>query len=180
MKLNTVQICIALLIYWAGLCNASAFYDSGAQRWLNRDPIEENGFEILRERNAVMVLIDGQSKDLYRFIDNSAINTVDWFGLAIIYSACSASEAAQCSALGYNGCLNWHNYGTLGNQYVEEWGTTCFHKDPPPPSASSCPPAKPPFWPPDLYRNNPPRLPPLDPAPPLKLPPFQRPPWWKN
>ena len=43
IKSNAVLIVVALLAYWAGLCNASAFYDPGTQRWVNRDPIEEYG-----------------------------------------------------------------------------------------------------------------------------------------
>jgi len=38
---------VALIAYWVGLCNASAFYDHSAQRWLNRDPLGEFGFETL-------------------------------------------------------------------------------------------------------------------------------------
>lgn len=39
---NAVLVVVALL-YWLGLCNASAFYDPGAQRWLNRDPLGDLG-----------------------------------------------------------------------------------------------------------------------------------------
>jgi hypothetical protein len=50
-KTNTLLIVVALLAYWVGLCNASAFYDPGAQRWLNRDPLGEiagvNNFSML-------------------------------------------------------------------------------------------------------------------------------------
>ena len=43
VKTNTVLIVVALLAYWVGLSNASAFYDPGAQRWPNRDPLGDNG-----------------------------------------------------------------------------------------------------------------------------------------
>ena len=54
---------VASIAYWASLCNASAFYDPGTQRWLNRDPIEEEG-----------------GYNLYVFISNASINSVDAFG----------------------------------------------------------------------------------------------------
>jgi len=40
---KTLLIVATLIAYWLGLGNASAFYDPGAQRWLNRDPIQERG-----------------------------------------------------------------------------------------------------------------------------------------
>ena len=47
MKTNRILIAIATLAYWAGLCNAIAFYDPGQQRWLNRDAIgERDGINI--------------------------------------------------------------------------------------------------------------------------------------
>jgi len=42
-KAQLTLILVALLAYWVGLCNASAFYDPGTQRWLNRDPFGEIG-----------------------------------------------------------------------------------------------------------------------------------------
>jgi hypothetical protein len=47
-KTHITLILAALLAYWVGLCNVSAFYDPGTQRWLNRDPIDENGFVLVR------------------------------------------------------------------------------------------------------------------------------------
>ena len=55
---------VALLAYLAGLCNASAFYDPGAQRWLNRDPMGELG-----------------GINTFEFVDNSPQAIVDAFGL---------------------------------------------------------------------------------------------------
>ena len=46
-KTDTVLIIVATLAYWLGLCSTSAFYDPGTQRWLNRDPISEDGGENL-------------------------------------------------------------------------------------------------------------------------------------
>jgi hypothetical protein len=58
-KPNAVLFVVALLAYWVGLCNASAFYDPCMQRWLNRDPIQEVG-----------------GLNLYMFVNN---NPHSWF-----------------------------------------------------------------------------------------------------
>ena len=63
-KTNTVLAVVAFLAYWIGLCNASAFYDPGTQRWLNRDPIDEDG-----------------GINLYRFVNNSPLGRFDPYGL---------------------------------------------------------------------------------------------------
>ncbi len=55
---------VVSLAYWAGLANASAFYDPGAQRWLNRDPIGERG-----------------GAYLYAYVGNNPVSVVDLFGL---------------------------------------------------------------------------------------------------
>jgi uncharacterized protein RhaS with RHS repeats len=59
-KTNTLLIVVALLAYWLGPSNASAFYDPGQQRWLNRDPIAEKG-----------------GINLFRFVRNSCPNNFD-------------------------------------------------------------------------------------------------------
>lgn len=57
---------------------AFAFYDPGTQRWLNRDPLGEPGFEITREYEPD-VLADGQN--LYRFVGNAPTIRIDGLGL---------------------------------------------------------------------------------------------------
>ena len=56
------------------------FYDPNLQRWPNRDPIGEQGFENLRSKYAGQV---GADENLYTFVLNSAINITDPFGLAL-------------------------------------------------------------------------------------------------
>ena len=63
-KANILLIVATLIAYWLGLGNASAFYDPGAQRWLNRDPIGEKG-----------------GKDLFVYVKNGPVNRVDPLGL---------------------------------------------------------------------------------------------------
>jgi hypothetical protein len=72
-KTNTLLIVVALLAYWLGLCNASAFYDPGTQRWLNRDPIGE-----------------GAGINVYEFVEDAPVGRFDKFGLqsVLAYLAC--------------------------------------------------------------------------------------------
>ena len=57
-----------LLIFILSLQAASAFYDPGLQRWLNRDPIEERG---------------DMNSSLYTAVANSPLRFVDPYGLTI-------------------------------------------------------------------------------------------------
>lgn len=43
MRLNLTRIGLVLVFLLGGLHAASAFYDPGLQRWVNRDPMEEYG-----------------------------------------------------------------------------------------------------------------------------------------
>jgi hypothetical protein len=88
MKTNLILIVVTLLAYWIGLCNASAFYDPGTQRWLNRDPLGERGSKLVRllhinnYRRAFRGF--GEVKgvpDLFEFVRNSPLNRIDLFGL---------------------------------------------------------------------------------------------------
>jgi RHS repeat-associated protein len=58
---------------------ASAYYDPGVQRWINRDPISERGFQRLLSR------ISGSlnTPQLYSFVANSPVTSADLFGLTI-------------------------------------------------------------------------------------------------
>lgn len=77
MKTNFVIIVVALLAYWVGLCNASAFYDPGTQRWVNRDPWGESGFEFLNKRKP----FKNDDVNLYIFSINNPIIQYDPFDL---------------------------------------------------------------------------------------------------
>jgi uncharacterized protein RhaS with RHS repeats len=64
MKSNIKRLVLILTVVFVGLVEvANAFYDPGLQRWINRDPIEEE---------------DGIN--LYEFAGNDSINWVDDFG----------------------------------------------------------------------------------------------------
>ena len=60
---NLPRLLALLLLLWAAQ-TASAFYDPSTQRWINRDPVEEEG-----------------GPNLYEFAGNNPINQVDLFGL---------------------------------------------------------------------------------------------------
>jgi hypothetical protein len=66
---------------------ASAYYDPGVQRWINRDPIQERGFEVLRGmlkaplQRYLPVGEFAEGQDLYRFVRNDPIQHLDEFGL---------------------------------------------------------------------------------------------------
>lgn len=62
---NRIMACVCAWLLWLVLItNASAFYDPGLQRWINRDPIEEDG-----------------DKNLFRFVQANPITRNDAFGL---------------------------------------------------------------------------------------------------
>lgn len=91
MKTNVILIVMGFVVYWIGLCNASAFYDPGTQRWLNRDPLGELGFEIGRGHQTFksMQLFPrfaelSEGADLYEFVRNNPNGFVDTDGLGTI------------------------------------------------------------------------------------------------
>ena len=63
-KLHHLAKRIALLILLTAVHSASAFYDPHIGRWINRDPVGEEG-----------------SDNLHNFISNNAVNSVDVLGL---------------------------------------------------------------------------------------------------
>jgi hypothetical protein len=60
---------------------ASAFYDPAVQRWLNRDPLAEPGFEHARRPGTRAVSEAGPREIPYVFVQNSPLNGIDPFGL---------------------------------------------------------------------------------------------------
>ena len=163
---NILLMVVALLAYWLGLCNASAFYDPGAQRWVNRDPLGEMA-----------------DKNLYRMVGNQTPDGVDIFGLLTLRwpppppeGNCDEQDIADCKAkcLANNGMYlkkctakYWKqiiSYWSNGIQtiWTEQWykSVTCECGDP-----RSCPPPDPGTG----HQNDPPRLPPQWPwLPPIR------------
>ncbi len=66
---------------------ASAYYNPGVQRWINRDPIGDAGCEVLRDRNKTQALtfrtpFRSGGSHLYGFVWNEPLGHSDPFGLA--------------------------------------------------------------------------------------------------
>ena len=58
---------------------ASAYYDPNLQRWINRDPLQEPGFEHLRQAGARQLRREAASQ--YPFVGNNPITEFDLLGL---------------------------------------------------------------------------------------------------
>jgi hypothetical protein len=87
-KKSVALFFITLIFYWVGLCNASAFYDPGAQRWLNRDPIDNEGFQTLKDSNSNLLNDDAHNNvNLFGYINNNGIDNSDDFGLLCVKSS---------------------------------------------------------------------------------------------
>ena len=59
--------------------SASAFYDPGTQRWLNRDPVKEVGVSLIAARDLTADLAVYES--LYCFVQNEPTDKADPWGL---------------------------------------------------------------------------------------------------
>ena len=121
---------------------ASAYYDPGVQRWINRDPLGEPGSSAARGHQWKAALGDQWAKvahgpDLYTFVGNAPPDLHDPFGLqATPILPCSDADIAKCNKLcdarGYYagvcwGCTLWCT--PLG--YVKICLCTChFKKEP--------------------------------------------------
>ena len=117
-RTNMILLVLTMLAYFSSLHLASAFYDPGAQRWLNRDPILEKG-----------------GINLFAFVLNRPIDLGDIHGLRrdpFTNASDGCPDDAHC-----DGISNAAGY-CLGN---------CV-PDPPPPPPNSPPPTTPTLPPP--------------------------------
>jgi RHS repeat-associated protein len=87
------------------------YYNPTTGRWINRDPLGESGFEALRLRIADLF---GDGPNLYAFVGNNPVNTIDLFGLV--------------KGSGVNIC---REPGLGGHQWIEyEGGSVGFYPGP--------------------------------------------------
>jgi RHS repeat-associated protein len=63
---------------------ASAYYDPGVQRWINRDPVQEPGFELVRGGALWPYL----NRGAFQFVENDPLDEIDPLGLS---SKCQSS-----------------------------------------------------------------------------------------
>jgi RHS repeat-associated protein len=91
------------------------FYDPNLQRWLNRDPIGENGFEAVRKHRALASLGE---PNRYQFVYNDPLSEYDPFGL--ISEADCEAEKSVCDL----GCRDMPA-NTRWQRYLKQ---TCWAK----------------------------------------------------
>ena len=73
---------------------ARAYYDPGTQRWINRDPLGDPGFELLRQRGLRMTL----DPNAYRFVQNDPVDHLDELGLEVVVANPGTGQQA-CQVL---------------------------------------------------------------------------------
>jgi RHS repeat-associated protein len=135
LKLNWL---IVMVVALTGLLPAArAFYAPATQRWLNRDPLGESGFETLRHRPPSMI---GDGSNYYLFVENSPVGGIDEFGLFQVYFCIGIMKApcdfcafcqgllppfdnfSGCTTIGFFGCATmWclTNGKPFGYPYIE-------------------------------------------------------------
>jgi RHS repeat-associated protein len=136
------------------------FYDPSFQRWLNRDPLGEQGFETTRHiaaRNIAFVRLSVGAEpligpNLYEFIGNGPMDGTDPDGL--ISNACAAAQKAVASAFravaqGGTGALMAAM--PMLNSMVALMNQICNKPPPPPPCPVTNPQPNPPMLPPVIW-----------------------------
>ena len=124
------------------------------QRWPNRDPLGEPGFEILRRPNAygMMRFLGGiaeraEGPDLYEFVANDPIKLFDSLGLDMNNPVCQSLQTQFDFILGLAARFlasgdeeGWAEMqGILLNIDAEMSAAGCFDPPPPPPPPDTCP-----------------------------------------
>lgn len=125
------------------------FYDSNLQRWLNRDPLGEPGFEDLRGRTA---RVRGDGPNYYAFVRNNPQNRVDPRGLAWASFDCTAI-LMRAASLEIAAASDPWNAEELQRQADDLYGLYFRFCTPPPPPPEYCP-VRIPNPSDDPYRNN--------------------------
>ncbi len=140
-RFSSKELMTASSLYYYGY----RFYDPNNQRWLNRDPYGEAGFEVVRFSEPI---IEGDGPNPYTFVRNDPINATDARGLWF-QRKCNPTEEYKCRVECYNkgkvyvSCEK-HRYRNYVGQYEEPPNkivvvynvyeyTKCDCKDPPPP-----------------------------------------------
>jgi len=82
-QLKSLLRALALLALLSTANLASAYYDPGLQRWLNRDPVGENGFRILRSTRFHIDAFGSQTP-VFVFLHNNPENAIDPLGLSLL------------------------------------------------------------------------------------------------
>lgn len=108
---SSVTSLLFLLLLLLPIPRASAYYDPGVQRWVNRDPINEPGFEALPRRTGAVVLMGAtQSPSLFTFVGNRPVRGLDTFGLQMVGLPFPSGGAVNGQTPGTIGGRNYGNF----------------------------------------------------------------------
>ena len=114
MKTRILRALLAATVFCVGANVAQAFYDPGTQRWVNRDPIGEEG-----------------GVNMYEFTKNSPPGGIDMLGLTL-YKCTRGSIASSSSSTSGSGTSGGSSSGSSGGkstshalpQHVYLWDDT--------------------------------------------------------
>ncbi len=107
--MRKTPLLIILLPLLTFICHhtASAYYDPGVQRWINRDPVGELGFEI-GSRSSVSEVTE--EMNCYRFLANEPVESIDSWGLSL-----ASVITGIFDKWGYGNSCGWSRRGQLHN-----------------------------------------------------------------
>lgn len=153
IRKKLMAMLVPLLFTLLSLQTTFAYYDPGVQRWLNRDPIGEYGFEALRHHRSskshqfIALLRRIGGNNLYAFVQNEPTGHSDPLGLVSLAceSAIEQAEAAQDLWMSEPSAESLAAFGAAIQKMIK----AC--KPPPlPPTPPWCPPSRwvPPYIPP--------------------------------
>ncbi len=95
---NQLPLFLSLLLLLP-VARASAYYDPGVQRWINRDPLAGEGFKTMGVRGPYFE--SGRQLE-YTFVNNQPCSNVDSVGLYLWGKNCSQSDIKEIKkALAY-------------------------------------------------------------------------------
>jgi RHS repeat-associated protein len=131
------------------------FYDPGLQRWPNRDPTLEVGFDALTAPPEIDFIFTGSiGLNRYGFVAGDPVDNLDLVGLSVYFTRpCSAAEQAacelECAPTGAKSCTVTEEWEHVPGKPPQLKSSTknCTCKDKKPPSWDRCFRLLPPFFP---------------------------------
>jgi hypothetical protein len=86
------MIVLIVLTLFGSLHTANAYYDPGIQRWINRDPLEDQGFIISQPYAQYAIILPiaelKEGANLFAFVHSEPIRSIDSYGTTVYYCAC--------------------------------------------------------------------------------------------
>ena len=136
------------------------FYDPNLQRWPNRDPITEEGFEGLQDLSSIKIpvgafRVSGDGINLYEFVQNQPTLYYDSVGLELTGPGTPACAKALANyAIAYKIATNSPTQRNIANaaEALQDAIKACTKPKPPaPPKQPVCPEPNPWSWNPDNW-----------------------------